>query len=111
VSLAGPAAEQVYLERCGELVPEWDSTWGADWENAARNLVTIGRDPSDRAGILTRLGTELRQHWAVVEALAAVLFETGFLSGHEVRAIVTECVDAATRRKLRDPFENGWRRG
>jgi hypothetical protein len=111
VSLAGPAAEQVYLERRGELVPAWDSMWGADWENAARNLVAIGRDPSDRAGILTRLCTELRRHWQAVEALAEALLEKGSLSDHEIKVIVTGHLDAATRRKLHDPFEDGWRGG
>jgi hypothetical protein len=111
VSLAGPAAEQVYLERCGEPIPEWDSMWGADWENAARNLVAIGRDPSDGAGILTSLCTELRRHWAAVEALAEALLERGFLPGHEVRPIITQHLNEAARRKLHDPFEDGWRGG
>jgi hypothetical protein len=111
VSLAGPAAEQVYLERCGAPVPEWDSMWGADWENAARHLVAIGRDPSDRAGILTRLGTELRRHWQAIEALAEALLKKGFLSDREVRAIVLQHLDPTTRRKLADPFEDGWWRG
>jgi hypothetical protein len=111
VSLAGPAAEQVYHERCGKPVPDWDPMWGADWENAARYLVTIGRDPSDRAGILTRLRTELRRHWQAVEALAEALLENGFLSGHAVRAIVMAYLDPATRRKLHDPLEDGWRGG
>jgi hypothetical protein len=107
VSLAGPAAEQLYLERCGEPVPEWDPMWGADWEHAARNLVAIGRDPSDRAGMLTTLCTELRGHWAAIEALAEALLEQGFLSDHEVRAIVLEHLDASTRRKLHDPLGTG----
>jgi hypothetical protein len=111
VSLAGPAAEQVYLERCGEPLGECDPMWGADWENAAQNLVAIGRDPSDLAGILTRLRTELCRHWRAVEALAEALLKRGFLSGHEVRAIVTEHLDADTRRKLHDPLEDGWRGG
>jgi hypothetical protein len=111
VSLAGPAAEQVYLERCGTPVPEWDPMWGADWENAARNLVAIGRDPSDRAGILTRLCTELRRHWQAIEALADVLLEKGFLPDLEVRVIVSEHLDTATQKKLHDPFQDGWRGG
>ncbi len=109
VSLAGPVAEQVYLERCGAPVPEWDSMWGADWENAARNLTALGRDPSDRAGILTTLRTELRRHWAAIQALAEALLKQGFLSDHEVRAIVSEHLDEATQKKLHDPFEDGWR--
>jgi hypothetical protein len=111
VSLAGPAAEQVYLERRGEPVPEWDPNWSEDWENAARNLVTVGRDPSDRTGILTALREELRRHWQAIEALAKALLEQGFLSDREVKAIVTEHLDAATRRKLHDPFEDVWRGG
>jgi hypothetical protein len=109
VSLAGLAAEELYLERCGAPVPEWDPMWGADWENAARNLVAIGRDPSDRAGILTRLGTELRRHWRAVEALAKALLEQGFVPDREVRAIVPERLDEVTRRRLHDPFGDGWR--
>jgi hypothetical protein len=111
VSLAGPAAEQLYLERCGAPVPEWNPMWGADWENAAQNLVAIGRDPSEHTGILTRLCTELRRHWPAIEALAQALLEKGFVSDHEVRAIVTEHLDEATRRKLHDPLEDGWRGG
>jgi hypothetical protein len=99
VSLAGPAAEQLYYEQRGEPVPEWETMWGADWENAARNLLAIGRDPSDRAGILTRLRTELRRQ----------LLKQGLVSDHEVKAIVTEHLDEATQKKLQDPFEDGWR--
>jgi hypothetical protein len=85
--------------------------WDADWENAAQNLVAIGRDPSDRTGILTRLCTELRRHWQAVSALADALLEQGFVPDQEVRAIVLEHLDAATQRRLHDPLEDGWRRG
>ncbi len=111
VSLAGPAAEQIYLERCGEPVPDWDAMWGADWEHAAQHLAALGRDPSDRTGMLTTLRTELRRHWQAIEALAGTLLEQGFVSDHEARAIVTEHLDAATRRKLHDPLGDGWRGG
>jgi hypothetical protein len=46
-----------------------------------------------------------------LRALAEVLLETGFVPDHEVGAIVTAHLDAGTRRKLRDSFEDGWRRG
>ncbi len=72
--------------------------------------MAIGRDPSDRAGILTRLCTGLLRHWAAVEALAEVLLERGFLSHCEVGAIIRERLDEVTRRRLHDPFEDGWRR-
>ncbi len=111
VSLAGLAAEIEFLAREYGESAAWDEAWAFDWAKAGDLLERQGRDADECPSLVATVRGGLRRHWAAVGGLAAALLDKGFLSGHEVRAIVTEHLDEATRRKLHDPFEDGWRGG